>query len=338
MKGDARLRLDRISPALAEATGDSSWLHCTAEQLIGGKSNLTFRLRTDRGRFIFRRPPTGELLPSAHDMLREARVQRALTTTPVPTPRIILTDGGDLLGVPFYVMEEVDGHTIRDTLPDPYATSAQAKHALADSFVDTLANLHAVDPVSVGLDGFGYPQGFMARQVRRWRDQWVRSKTQDVAEVDDLGERLASAQPEPARASIVHGDYRLDNVIVDRTQVGKINAVLDWELSTLGDPLADVALLILFWRAADERPLSLTPGVTHLEGFPSRDDVLARYASSSGTDVSDLAYYLAFAHFKFAIVTQGVAARFDSGAMGTQRLGNLEDEVRYLGERGLTFI
>ncbi|MCD6638670.1 MAG: phosphotransferase family protein [Nocardioides sp.] len=340
MSGNVRdlVRLDRLGPRLAEVTGEEAWRDSRAELISGGKSNLTFTLTSAAGELVLRRPPTGDLLPSAHDMGREARVQRSLAGTDVPAAPIVLYDDGELIGIQCYVMEKVPGHVIRGELPDGYATTAAERTRMALAFVDTLAALHAVDPGAVGLGDYGRPAGFMERQVRRWTGQWEASRSHDVAEIDELGRRLAAAVPVQRRSTIVHGDFRTDNVVYDAADPGRINAVLDWELSTLGDPLADVGLLMLFWRDADEGDLSLIPGVSHLPGFPDRASMLERYAAASGADLSDLGYYRAFAHFKFAIIVQGVAARSAAGAMGGQDFGDLDDEILRLAQAGLDHI
>lgn len=330
---------DRLGPALAEATGEEAWRQLSADLISGGKSNLTFTLHNPLGQeLILRRPPTGELLPSAHDMGREARVQRGLADTAIPVPRIVLHDEGDLIGIQCYVMEKVSGHIIRGELPEGYAQQASERVAMAEVFVDTLADLHAVDAEAVGLGDYGRPAGFMERQVRRWGGQWEASKSHPVAEIEELGRLLGERIPAQQRSAIVHGDYRTDNVVYALDNPGQINAVLDWELSTLGDPLADVANLMLYWRGPDEPQLSLIPGITHLAGFPDRTTLLERYAQRSGADISDMAFYQAFAHYKFAIIAQGVSARSKAGAMGGQDFGDLDDDILYLGQAGLAHL
>jgi aminoglycoside phosphotransferase (APT) family kinase protein len=335
---EALVPLDRLGPALSEATGNDAWRDTSVHLISGGKSNLTFTLRSDAGELILRRPPTGTLLPSAHDMSREARVQQALAGTSVPVARIVLHDGGDLIGIQCYVMEKADGHIIRGELPEGYATTSAEREQMSFAFVDTLAALHAVDQDAVGLSDYGRPDGFMARQVRRWTGQWDASKSHDVPDIDELARRLAAAVPTQQRATIVHGDFRADNVVYDAANPSRIQAVLDWELSTLGDPLTDVALLMLFWRSAEDGRLDLVPGVTHLAGFPDRTTMLRRYSAASGADLSDMDYYQAFAHFKFAVIAQGVSARSKAGAMGGQDFGDLADQILYLGQTGLEFL
>jgi aminoglycoside phosphotransferase (APT) family kinase protein len=329
------VRIDRVGPAIAAATGIGDWTNLSAELVSGGKSNLTFELVSAAGSLILRRPPSGELLPSAHDMGREARIQRALAPTPVPVAPIVLEDGGDLIGVPFYVMEKMPGHVIRGELPDGYATTPKERRLLTYTFVDTLAALHAVDPDKVGLGDYGRPNGFLERQIRRWGGQWQASRTTEVAAVEELGRRLRAARPAESANTIVHGDFRLDNCLLDPADPGRIAAVLDWELSTLGDPLTDLGMLLFFWRGPGEDSTSLTPGVTHLPGFPDRAEVIARYQAQTGYDLSQIAYYEAFAHYKFAIIAQGIAARVHAGSMGGQDFGNLDDEVRDIAAQGL---
>lgn len=338
MRSATLVPMERLGAALAQATGDDAWLDTSAHLISGGKSNLTFTLRSEAGELVLRRPPTGTLLPSAHDMGREARVQQALAGSDVPVAAIILHDRGDLIGVPCYVMQKASGHIIRGELPIGYASTPCEREQMSFAFVDTLAALHAVDHDAVGLGDYGRPDGFMARQVRRWTGQWNASKSHEVPDIEELARRLAETQPAQKPSTIVHGDFRADNVVYDAADPSRINAVLDWELSTLGDPLSDVALLMLFWRNAEDGPLDLIPGVTHLPGFPDRAAMLARYAAISGTDVSDMGYYQAFAHFKFAVIAQGVQARAKAGAMGGQDFGNLDHQILYLGQTGLEFL
>ena len=330
------VRLDLLGPALADATGDGRWRGLDAALIAGGKSNLTFELTSAAGALILRRPPSGELLPSAHDMGREARIQRALAGTSVPVPKIVLTEpGGDLLGVPFYVMEKVAGHVIRDQLPDGYAQTPAEKLALTDALVDVLADLHAVDADAIGLGDYGRPHGYLERQLRRWNGQWETSKTHEVKAVDELGARLATIRPESQRASIVHGDYRLDNCLMALADPSRVAAVLDWELSTLGDPLTDLGLLLFYWREPGEDKPALTPAVTRNPGFPGRAHLVERYARRTGAQLGDMAFYEAFAYFKFAVIAQGIAARVAAGSMAGQDFGNLDEEVTKIAEGGL---
>lgn len=335
---DELVRPDRLGPALAEATGEAGWSELSATLMAGGKSNLTFLLTSPAGELVMRRPPSGELLPSAHDMGREARVQRALGPSSVPVAGIVLSDDGGVIGSPFYVMERVHGHIIRDRMPEGYAEGPEQRTTLAFALVDVLADLHGVDPGSIGLDGYGRPDGFLTRQVRRWNDQWRRSRAEPVAAVEELGRRLAEDVPVSRRASIVHGDFRLDNCMMDLRDPGRVRAVLDWELSTLGDPLTDLALLLFYWQEPGEPSLQLTPAVTALPGFPDRAEVVARYCDRTGVEPADLPFYEALAHLKCAVITAGVAARVRSGVMAGQEFGDLTGEVRSIAERGLRWL
>jgi aminoglycoside phosphotransferase (APT) family kinase protein len=329
-------RPDVVGPAIAAATGDPRWEACEATLIAGGKSNLTFLLRSAAGELVLRRPPSGQLLPSAHDMGREARVQRALVGSAVPVPAILLHDDGDLLGVPCYVMTKVPGHVVRDELPPGYADTAEQKRAIADALVDVLVELHSVDPVAVGLADYGRPAGFLERQLRRWTAQWESTATGPVAVVDELAARLARRLPATAPGpAIVHGDYRLDNCLLDVHDPSRVAAVLDWELSTLGDPLTDVGMLLFYWVEPGEPRPVLTPAGTQAAGFPGRAHLAERYAARAGVDLGDLVFYEAFAHFKFAAIAQGIAARVAAGAMAGQHFGDLDGEVRRIAESGL---
>lgn len=329
------LELDRLGPALASSLNDDRWLDVSAQLISGGKSNLTFEITSPAGVLILRRPPTGALLPRAHDMGREVRIQRALGPTAVPVARIVLADEGELLGVSAYVMERVDGHIIRGDMPPGYANGPAERQALAYALIDTLADLHSVDQDAIGLGDFGRPTGFLERQIKRWSGQWEMSADRQVDEVDELGRRLRAELPSSSESTIVHGDFRLDNCVMDPADPGKVAAVLDWELATLGDPLSDLGTLLSFWREPGEPHPVLTPGVSHLPDFPSREDLKTRYQERTGRDLSNIKYYEAFGQYKFAIIAQGIAARVAAGAMSGQEFGDLRAEVREAAELGL---
>lgn len=311
----ARLRayLDEHRPGLA--TGELG-----AEVVQGGRSNLTYIVRDGSAQWVVRRPPLGHVLPTAHDMKREFRVISGLHTTDVPVPQaLLLCEDPEVLGAPFYVMEFVAGTPYR-TADELIALGPARTKAIADSLVDTLVDLHAVDPESVGLGDFGRPEGFLERQLRRWKKQLDGSRSRDLPGIDELHDRLAAAVPESAAPSIVHGDYRLDNVLVDGDD--RITAVLDWEMSTLGDPLTDLALMIAY---AERSAVNLTfvSNATSAPGYPSTDEVIARYAARSGRDVSQLNWYIGFAFFKLAVILEGIYFRFSKG----QTVGSGFEEV-----------
>ena len=312
-----------IGPYLAAELGDDSWRDSQVTLVSGGKSNLTFYVSSAAGEVVLRRPPLSTVLPTAHDMRREHRVMTALATTDVPVPKTLaLCEDDNVVGAPFYVMERVRGHIVRDALPPGYADEPAQRHAIGIGFVDVLASLHEVDPGAVGLGDYGRPDGYMERQVRRWTSQWEASRQQeepDGPELDRLARRLTESLPPTAAGPIVHGDYRLDNTLLHPDQPGRVAAVLDWELSTLGDPFADLGLLYVYWPERDdgaERQGTLAvDSVTSLPGFPSRSELYQRYAERTGRDLSSLPWYVGFGAFKLAVVCAGVAARGRAGAM-----------------------
>jgi aminoglycoside phosphotransferase (APT) family kinase protein len=308
---------------LAAQLGDDAWRDCSLELIAGGRSNLTFYVTSAAGDVVLRRPPLSNRLPTAHDMSREHRVMTALGQTPVPVPTTLaLCTDDDVIGAPFYVMDRVAGYIVRDQLPEGYASTAEERRAVSEGLIDVLADLHAVDPAAVGLEGYGKPAGYLERQIRRWTMQWEATRLEDDPngpELDRLAARLGDEMPDAPSGPIVHGDYRMDNVLLDPAAPGRIAAVLDWELSTLGDPLADLGLFFVYWQeegdTASQSAAGLLPSVTRLPGFPSRRELLDRYALRTGRDLSTLPWYVGFACFKLAVVLAGVAARGRAGAM-----------------------
>ena len=279
----------------------------TATMFAGGRSNLTYAVTDGTRRWVLRRPPLGHVLPTAHDMVREHRVLDALSQAgfPAPAPIRLCTDT-EVIGAPFYLMEHVDGRIYRE-VADLEALGPDAMHALILSLVDTLADLHALDPAAIGLGDFGRPEGFNERQVRRWKKQLDASRSRDVPGIEELHARLAVDVPE-GDGTVVHGDYRLDNVLIGPAL--DVRAVLDWEMSTLGDPLSDVALMLIYAG----RPL-LSDGRASISvaGHPTLDEMTARYAERSKRDVGDLHWYVAFAAFKLAVILEGVHYRYVQG-------------------------
>lgn len=316
-----------VGPWLATQLGDPAWADCTLSPIGTGRSNLTYRVHSAAGEVVLRRPPVGEVAATAHDMGREQRVISALAGSAVPVPRVLAAStGGPPVDAPCYVMELVDGVVPLGELPPGWATTPPERARAATALVDVLADLHAIDPASVGLGDFGRPEGFLSRQVRRWLTNWEQARPVltpadiDAATVDELtrlAETLAASVPTAQRASIVHGDYRIDNCLFDRADPGRITAVLDWEMSTLGDPLADLGLLLVYWKQAQEDPVwaatqhIATP--TALPGFPTRREVADAYARRSGLDVTPLPWYMAFGTFKLAVVLVGIIARARAG-------------------------
>lgn len=281
--------------------------------IAGGRSNPTYEL-TDGDRYwILRRPPVGHVLPTAHDMGREYRALTALYGTAVPVPRTVgnCVDTA-LIGAPFYVMDRIDGITLR-TPEDTARLTATQRTSLAQSAVDTLVALHEVDPAEVGLADWGRPDGYLERQLKRWQRQWESSATSARPEVDELHVRLRAALPDTRFPGIVHGDFKIDNLMVDRNDPTVILGLLDWEMSTLGDTLTDLGVLCSFWDHEGEFFNPITAGATAMPGFPSRDEIVEAYVAARGVDVLDLDWYLVFADFKIAVILEGIHARHLQG-------------------------
>ena len=285
-----------------------------AAVIAGGRSNLTYRVTDDDHQWVVRRPPLAHVLPTAHDMAREWRVISALQDTEIPVPgAVVLCQDASVIGAPFYVMDFVEGHVVRDRLPDQWPATAATAQAMSTALVETLLSLHAVVPEAVGLGDFGRPQGFLERQVRRWWQQWEASKTRELPAIDELHRRLLEAIPAQSAPGIVHGDYRFDNVIYALQDPNRIVAVVDWEMSTVGDPLCDLGLLVVYWVTDSSDPAaSALPSerVSLGEGFPTREEMIARYAAASGRDLTNLEWYVALGHYKLAIIAEGINARF----------------------------
>ena len=280
----------------------------SATMFAGGKSNLTYAVTDGTNRWVLRRPPLGHVLPTAHDMVREHRVLDALSKAgfPAPAPMLLCTDT-EVIGAPFYLMEHVDGTIHRDA----GGLGAGPFRELNLTLVDTLADLHSLDPVAIGLGDFGRPEGFNARQVRRWKQQLDASRSRELSGIEELHARLATEIPAGGPGAVVHGDFRLDNVLVSDELT--VNAVLDWEMSTLGDPLSDLALMLVYagrpLLELDGRPVA----PVDLPGHPSLDEMAARYAERSKRDVGDLHWYVALAAFKLAVILEGVHYRYTKG-------------------------
>ncbi len=301
--------LTKAEPTLA--TGELS-----ASLITGGKSNLTYLVSDGTSDYVVRRPPLGHVLATAHDMGREYTVMAALAPTDVPVPRMLAhCEDADVIGAPFYVMAKVDG--------TPYGRAEQLRplgaertRAITEQMVDTLATLHSVDYASVGLSEFGRPDGYLERQVSRWKKQLEASTSRELPGMDELIAHLDANVPATSDGTIVHGDYRLDNLLVD--DADNIAAVLDWEMSTLGDPLTDVAVLLAYQQLAEDAPPSgigaaMVTDAPLAPGYLDRADVLERYATQSGRDVSNISFHLSLAFFKLAVILEGIHFRHSAG-------------------------
>jgi aminoglycoside phosphotransferase (APT) family kinase protein len=310
------------------------------ERHMAGHSNETFFVRIGEQEWVLRRPPRGAFLPTAHDVGREYRVLSALVGTGVRAPRpILLCDDSSVIGAPFYLMERVDGVVIRNALPRAFASDVDARGAIGEELVDALAELHAVDWKSVGLDGFGRPDGYLERQIRRWKGQLALTEplTRPLTDLHRAGRWLEEHIPSSGQATIVHGDYKLDNVSFHPEAPARLVAILDWEMSTLGDPLADVGWMLSFWREAQD-PAELIMDeqtVTRLAGFPPRDELLARYQARSGRRIHDLTFYMVLAVWKLAVLLEGSYARHLGGQTDDPFFANLQEGVPALASMAL---
>jgi len=310
------LDLDALARYL-ESVGVELEQPISGSVIPGGRSNLTYMVNGGSRRIVVRRPPLAHVLPTAHDMAREYRVLAALQGTGIPVP-ILLAHCADesVIGAPFYVMEYVEGHIVRDRLPDAFPATPATRRAMSQALVNTLVLLHAVEPHQVALDDFGHPEGFLARQVRRWWQQWEASKTRELPAIDELHRRLEETVPAQSAPGITHGDYRLDNIMFAPSDPSQVVAVLDWEMSTIGDPLCDLGLLLVYWAESrdDIAGLALHGGsVTVEDGFFSRKELIDAYTSQSRRDLSSLDWYIALGSYKLAIIAEGIHARFLMG-------------------------
>jgi aminoglycoside phosphotransferase (APT) family kinase protein len=286
------------------------------ERIAGGHSNLTYRVTDAAGqKWALRRPPLGKRLGSAHDMAREHKVVSALGGTEVPVAPVVgLCEDESVNDAPFYVMEFVEGPILRGLAEAEIFPDEGDRRAIGERVADTLVKIHAVDPDAVGLGDLGRKEDYVARQLRRWQGQWEKSKTRELEPIDRVHEALSARIPEQGSATIVHGDYRLDNMIL--TDAGEVAAVVDWELCTLGDPLADVGLLMAYWPKRGDDVVALGMPANLAPGFPTQEELAARYAERSGRDLSDLGFYVALGYWKLAIILEGVYARYTAGGYG----------------------
>ncbi|MFE9187950.1 phosphotransferase family protein [Micromonospora haikouensis] len=350
------LDLDRLAAYLAAHRPELAAPPLRARLIAGGKSNLTYALRVGEGatgrEVVLRRPPLGHVLATAHDMAREHRIISALAPTAVPVPAaLLLCPDPAVLGAPFYLMEKVDGEVFRSRSQTDALTAGQRRD-LAMAMMDTLADLHAVDPAAVGLADFGRPEGFLGRQVRRWAAQLDQSRSRPLPGIDELRAALAGSVPEGANAGrIVHGDYRLDNLLAtvgaapsadgpgDNAGAVSVRAVLDWEMATLGDPLADLGLLLTYWDVLGDSDAAagnpVADGLGPRAGFPAGAELIERYAGRGDVDVGPLHWHVALGCFKLAVICEGIHYRHTLGQTlggGFDRIG---DMVAPLVEHGL---
>jgi aminoglycoside phosphotransferase (APT) family kinase protein len=306
-----------------------------AERIGEGHSNITYLLIRDGERFVLRRPPRPPLPPSAHDVLREARLLGAIETADVRTPRVLAVcdDESVIGGVPFYVMAYEDGFVITSTVPD-HLDAPEQRRRICEELVDALAEMHAVDWRAAGLDGFGKPTGYLDRQLRRFNGLWEHNKTRELPLVQEVGEWLAANKPESPAATIVHGDYRLGNTMFGRTAPARLVAIFDWEMATIGDPLADIGYLTATWSepGGEEKTMFDLMSVTREPGFMRRDELVLRYEERTGRSMSDLRWYQALALWKAAVFMEGNYKRSVAGTTDDPYLKLFDKGVPMLAE------
>ena len=334
----AGIDIERVSRWLVEHI-DGAVAPLRFDLIAGGRSNLTFRVTgADGTAYVLRRPPLGHVLATAHDMAREHRVIAAVGTTGVPVPAALgLCTDVEVNGAPFYVMAYVDGVVLDSVDKAVFLPEAMRRQA-SEHLVDVLADLHAIDIDAVGLGDFAKREGYVERQVKRWSAQWEGSKTRELAAIDEVAVVLREKLPVQHGVSIAHGDFRFGNCLTN-VQEGRIAAVLDWELCTLGDPLADVGYLGVYWF--DGNPNNIRANdPTSSGGFLTYDEVLERYAMRTGRDLSGIDYYVAFSCWRLAVISEGVYSRYLHGAMGEQDvdISQFKVGVDALAERALAAV
>jgi aminoglycoside phosphotransferase (APT) family kinase protein len=311
----------------------------TAKRFGGGSSNLTYLLSDGTREWVLRRPPTGPLLPTAHDMAREFRVLSALADTGVPVARTIaLCTDAAVLGAPFYLMERKHGIIVRNEIPPEIGDSHDRRRAASFAVIDAMAKLHGVDWRAVGLaDGFGKPAGYLTRQLERWHEQWLRSKDREIPSIDRLESWLSARLPESPPATIVHGDFRLENCMLDPRSL-EVVAIFDWEMSTLGDPLADLGYALAYWPSRDDAASwleAMSGSVSVLPGFPTRAELIDRYQRLTGREMRDIRFYQAFSLYKLTIIAQGIHRRVAGGQIHLARAAGIKERVEKIAEAGV---
>lgn len=335
VRGGEELPLDPLNAWLATAAPGVGTVS-SVEQFPGGFSNLTYLLITSTGEFVLRRPPLGVGAGVAHDMPREARILSVCELRGIPAPRHIATcEDADVLGVPFYVMERVKGVILRGAAP-PSFYDAAAFTVLGERFLDTLVAIHGATPSDPVIGGLGKPLGYVQRQVEGWTARYEKARTDTVPAVEQLSAWLTEHQPGESGACLVHNDFKYDNIVLDPVQPGKIIAVLDWEMATVGDPLLDVGTTLGYWVEAGDHPAfkALGLGMTALPGNLTRAQLWERYLKKSGRAMRSSVWYHAFGVFKIAVIAQQIHARYKRGLTTDERFAKLGDAVRLLGEMG----
>jgi aminoglycoside phosphotransferase (APT) family kinase protein len=303
-------------------------------QFPGGHANLTYLLRFGDREFVLRRPPLGPVAPRSHDMVREFHALSALGPHFAPAPRVfVLCEDPAVIGAPFFVMERRRGIVVRRSMPPEIADDPAVRRRIGEAAIDTLADLHAV-PVTGPVAALGKPEGFVERQIRGWTDRWTRAKTDELPAMATLSAWLLARVPPASAPTVVHNDFKLDNMMLDQADPGRVVAVLDWDMTTLGDPLIDVGTLLGYWPEANDPPerLAIAMQPTYLDGFPTRAELIERYTARSGRDLGAIRFFETFALFKLAVVLQQIYVRFARGQTQDERFALMGESVRRLAD------
>jgi aminoglycoside phosphotransferase (APT) family kinase protein len=310
----------------------------TIEQFPGGHSNLTYMLRTPAREYVLRRGPLGPVAPKAHDMAREYMVLKAVHPVFAAAPEVFhLCEDTSIIGAVFFVMERRHGIVVRDHIPPELAAFVNYPARVSQGFVDCLVELHSVDIEQHGLVSLGKPTGFLERQVRGWFERWKGAKTQEIALMDRLIQWLTDHLPISPPATLVHNDFKLDNLMLDANDPGRIEAVLDWEMATVGDPLVDLGLILCYWSQPSD-PGGTKASLTSQPGWFTRDELIGRYAERTGRDLSLINYYEVFALFKLAVVLQQIYVRFHRGQTQDERFRHFDKRVHNLIQQAAALI
>ena len=334
VRADERIDAASLSTFLAGRLPGAEGLP-GVRQFSGGHANLTYLLTFPAAEFVLRRPPLGPVAPGAHDMTREYRVLSRLWQAFPPAPRAhVLCEDESVIGAPFFVMERRDGVVVRNGVPQRFGGGSDegANRLLSEVVIDCLCDLHAVDPASCDLDTLGRPEGFLERQVGGWMERWQGARNEDNPIADAVGEWVARGIPNPQPATLLHNDWRLDNMAVAYDDPGRCVAVYDWDMCTRGDPLADLGTVLSVWYAAGEVPASLNPMPTTVPGFMSRSEALARYGERTGRDLSEFDWYLVFGTWKLAVVLQQIYIRWLRGQTKDARFERMGEGAARLFE------
>jgi len=304
------------------------------EQFPNGHSNLVYLVRTDLREYVLRRPPLGPVAPKAHDMAREYRVLHAVHPHFPEAPQVfLLCEDPAVIGGVFFLMERRHGIVIRDSIPPELAAIPDYPRQVSEAFIDCLVQLHSIDVSEPGLSSLGKPEGFVERQVRGWAERWNRAKTEELSEMDRIVRWLQDSLPPSVDTTLVHNDFKLDNVML-HSSADRVEAVLDWEMTTIGDPLADLGLTMCYWTwagiAAEDDPHPATPGVTSQPGWYTRDQFLQRYAERTGRDLAHIRYHEVLGLFKLAVILQQIYYRFHQGQTQDPRFRTFDRRVRGL--------